>query len=175
MTFQRKNFEWQNIVHGIQGFCFLVIAQTFIQANIFIDVNNTWKSLSIFHLIQEKRIMYYLLYDRESTIRFLIVSVGGSFSYALPNKYSWILVLPWIIHCTVHWISTSFLSIRSLLVAYETYDFWKTGLLLILTIVLKGLLLSEVFMKVLEGILKLTVYYRDIKPLILKIENSFNL
>lgn len=167
-------FESQNILHGIKGFCFLVISQSFIQANIFIDVNNTWKSLSIFHLIQEKRVLYYLLYDKESSFRSLIVSAGGSFGYSIPNKYSWILLLPWIIHCTVYWISTSYLSIRSLLVAYETYDFWKTALLLILTIVVKGLLLSEAFMKVLEGVLKLAVFRGDIKSLVSKYENTIS-
>lgn len=152
-----------NILHGIGGFCFLVISQTFIQTNIIVDVNSSWKSLSMFHLIQEKQVLYYILYNKESSLQSMIVSIAGSSNYAIPDKFSGVLLLPWIIYCSIHWISTSYLSIHGLLISYGSNAFWRTALLLILTIIAKGLLLSEVVMKTLESVLKLAIFRKDIK------------
>lgn len=175
MTFRKyftKKENLSTLTAGIAGFCYLTVAQIFIQSKILVDVNRSYTTVTLFQFVQNNRALYYVLYEKNSQINSLVLSLGGSLNYGFPDKYSWILLVPWIFNSTIHWIGTSYTAIRSILIAYDSSDFVKTLVLLILTIIVKALLLSEVYMRLYEKYIKLKIYRREMESISLRRETD---
>lgn len=134
------------------GFCFLALSQIIIQIQIIAVLKSVFKSSSLFEIVQEKRVYFYFLNGNESA---LFLSAGGCIIYAHPGMYSKILLVPWVLNSTIHWVRTSYFSLRSAVIAYGTEDFWTTILLMFFIILVKALLLYEVFMKLVNGALEI--------------------
>lgn len=145
-------YELKSVLRrGLLGFCFLAISQIIMQIKIIGVLRSVFKSTSLFEIVQEKRVFLYFLYDRESM---LFLSAGGSFSYATPGSNTRILLIPWILNGTMQLMSTSYFSFRSTLTIFGTEDFWSTVLLILFIILVKALLLYEVFLKLMNGVLR---------------------
>ncbi|KAL5276611.1 hypothetical protein ACFFRR_002063 [Megaselia abdita] len=156
---------YSRIFRGFLGFCYLALSQIFIQTKILVNVNREWKSSLMFQATSETRALYYLNYDQDSTIFSLVLSLAGTMNYFALDKYSWILLVPWIVNSTMHWISSSYICLKNILTSVESDDFWLTGGLTIMLISVKCLLLSEVVMNVLESALKILTCRKELKSM----------
>lgn len=153
-------------LQGILGFGYLAISQLIIQTKILVDVTSEWKSSLLFPAIAETRATYNFQYDQESITFLLILSVAGTMHYLVSDKYSWILIVPWIVNSAIHWISSSYTCLKNVLLSFDTDDFWVTLGLMILLISVKCLLLSEVVMKVWESVFKIITCSKELNSML---------
>lgn len=151
---------------GFLGFCYLALSQVIIQTDILVDVTSEWDSKLLFQATVEKHTFYLFQYDPESIIYSLMLSVAGTMHYYVSEKHSWIPIVPWIVSCTIHWITSSYICLKNALASFETDNFWMTLGLMILLISVKFLLLSEVVLHVGESVLKIITCSKELKSMV---------
>lgn len=153
------------IVKGLLGFGFLAISQIAIQSQTYVKTDNEWKSSFLFPATSEKSLSFQFNLNQYSTMMSLSLSLAGTGHYAFPDKYSWTLLIPWLLNCTFYWISSSITSLKNLIVSFESNDFWMMFALTVLIMLLKLLLMSEVFFLVWESLTKIFSWQKEITKL----------